>query len=112
MPTNEKVARRKLSLLELAKELHNVSKACKLIGYCHQQFYDIRRHSQAYGTEGLLKKRPDCKGIYRNPVAPVIEQAILDYSLTNPTSSLLRVAQRLALQGIHDASGADVNRLK
>ena len=33
MTTNEKVARRKLSLLELAKELNNVSKACKLIGW-------------------------------------------------------------------------------
>ncbi|MCX0435645.1 IS481 family transposase, partial [Aeromonas veronii] len=33
MTTNEKVVRRKLSLLELAKELNNVSKACKLIGY-------------------------------------------------------------------------------
>ncbi|MFQ2052700.1 hypothetical protein ACK335_06485 [Aeromonas veronii] len=32
MTTNEKVARRKLSLLELAKELNNVSKVCKLIG--------------------------------------------------------------------------------
>ncbi len=29
MTTNEKVAPRKLSLLELAKELNNVSKACK-----------------------------------------------------------------------------------
>lgn len=37
MTTNEKVARRKLSLLELAKELNNVSKACKLIGYSRQQ---------------------------------------------------------------------------
>ncbi len=43
MTTNEKVARRKLSLLELAKELNNVSKACKLIGYSRQQFYEIRR---------------------------------------------------------------------
>ncbi|MFM5201288.1 hypothetical protein ACET99_13280 [Aeromonas caviae] len=32
MTTNEKVARRKLSLLELAKELNNVSKACKCSG--------------------------------------------------------------------------------
>ena len=44
MTTNEKVARRKLSLLELAKELNNVSKACKLIGYSRQQFYEIRRN--------------------------------------------------------------------
>jgi len=33
MATNEKVARRKLSLLEFAKELNNAGKACKLIGY-------------------------------------------------------------------------------
>ncbi len=46
MTTNEKVARRKLSLLELAKELNNVSKACKLIGYSRQQFYEIRRNYQ------------------------------------------------------------------
>ncbi len=30
MTTNEKVARRKLSLLELTKELNNVSKACNV----------------------------------------------------------------------------------
>lgn len=29
----EKVARRKLSLLELAADVGNVSKACKLVGY-------------------------------------------------------------------------------
>ena len=52
MTTNEKVARRKLSLLELAKELNNVSKACKLIGYSRQQFYEIRRNYQTYGAEG------------------------------------------------------------
>ena len=34
MTTNEKAARRKLSLLELAGELNNVNKACKLIGFC------------------------------------------------------------------------------
>ncbi|GFK94965.1 hypothetical protein NNJEOMEG_02813 [Fundidesulfovibrio magnetotacticus] len=33
MTNGEKVARRKLALLELAKELGNVSSACKLIGY-------------------------------------------------------------------------------
>ncbi len=54
MTTNEKVARRKFSLLELAKELNNVSKACKLIGYSRQQFYEIRRNYQTYGAEVQL----------------------------------------------------------
>jgi hypothetical protein len=29
----DKIARRKLSLLQLAQELGNVSKACKIVGY-------------------------------------------------------------------------------
>jgi len=53
MTTKDKVARRKLSLLELAAELSNVSRACKLIGYSRQQFYEIRRNFQTYGADGL-----------------------------------------------------------
>ncbi len=69
MTTNEKVACRKLSWLELAKEHNNVSKACKLIGYSRQQFYEIRRNYQTYGTESLIGKLPGCKGAYPNRVA-------------------------------------------
>ncbi|GKQ61889.1 hypothetical protein KAM338_20660 [Aeromonas caviae] len=93
MTTYEKVARHKLSLLEPAKELNNVSKACKLIGYSRQQFYEIRRNYQTYGAEGLRDKLPGCKGAHPNRVALEIEQAILDYSLTRPTHGPLRVAQ-------------------
>ena len=38
MTTKVKIARRKLSLLELASELSNVSRACKVMGYYHQEF--------------------------------------------------------------------------
>ncbi len=93
------------SHLELAKELNNVSKACKLIGYSRQQFYEIRRNYQTYGAEGLLDKLPGCKGAHPNRVAPEIEQAILDYSLTRPTHGPLRVEQELALQGINVSAG-------
>ncbi len=50
MTINKKIARRKFSLLELAKELNNVSKACKLIGYSRQQFYEICRNYQSYSA--------------------------------------------------------------
>lgn len=56
MTTTEKVVRRKLSLLELA----NVSKACKVMGYSRQQFYEIRRNYQTYRADGLLDKIPRC----------------------------------------------------
>lgn len=46
MTTKDKVARRKLSLLELASDMNNVSKACRIMGYSRQQFYEIRRNYQ------------------------------------------------------------------
>ncbi len=58
MTTEEKIARRKQSLLELAQELRNVSRACKVMGYSRQQFYEIRRNYQTYGSAGLLDKLP------------------------------------------------------
>ena len=56
MTAEKKVARRKLSLLELATDLNNVSKACKVMGYSRQQFYEIRRNFQTFGAEGLLDR--------------------------------------------------------
>ena len=41
MTSQDKIARRKLSLLELAQDLNNVSKACKVMGCFRQQFYEI-----------------------------------------------------------------------
>ena len=42
MTTQEKVARRKLSLLELTKELDNISRACKVMDYSRQQFSNVQ----------------------------------------------------------------------
>ena len=79
MTTETKIARRKLSLLQLAAELSNVSKACKIIGYSRQQFYEIRRNYQMYGAEGLIDRLPGPKGPHPNRVDKAIEKAILDY---------------------------------
>jgi hypothetical protein len=47
----EKVARRKRRVLELATELGNVSKACRVMGYSRQHFCEIRRNLQTFGAE-------------------------------------------------------------
>lgn len=105
MTTGKKVARRKLSLLELATELGNVSKACKIMGYSRQQFYEIRRNFQTHGSEGLLDRLPGPRGPHPNRVDEHVETAILDYSLKNPTHGPVRVAQDLVLQGIQVSAG-------
>jgi hypothetical protein len=43
----------KLSLLDLASDLGNVSKACKVISYSRQQFYEFRRKLPTYGADGV-----------------------------------------------------------
>jgi hypothetical protein len=90
MTTEQKAARRKLSLLELASDLNNVSKACQVMGYSRQQFYEIRRNYQTFGAEGLLDKLPGTRGPHPNRVSPEIEQAILEHSLKHPTHGPLR----------------------
>jgi transposase InsO family protein len=105
MTTETKIARRKLSLLQLAAELTNVSKACKIMGYSRQQFYEIRRNYQTYGADGLIDRLPGPKGPHPNRVDKAIEKAILDYSLRHPSHGCLRVAQQLALEGVQVSSG-------
>jgi len=46
--------RRKLSLLQLAQELKNVSKACELMGYHRDTFYEVRRAFQVGGVAALV----------------------------------------------------------
>ena len=105
MTTKDKVARRKLSLLQLASELENVSKACRIMGYSRQQFYEIRRNYQTYGADGLIDRLPGPRGPHPNRVAKEVEEAILAHSLDHPTHGALRVAQELVLKGIQVSSG-------
>ena len=46
MSASSQRTKRKLSLLQLAEELGNVSKACQLMGYHRDSFYEIKRAFQ------------------------------------------------------------------
>ena len=105
MTTDQRIARRKLSLLELAQDLGNVSRACKLVGYSRQQFYEIRRNYQTYGAAGLVDKVKGPRNPHPNRVAPEIEEAILGHALEHPTHGPMRVAHELALRGLQVSSG-------
>ena len=95
----EKIARRKLSLLQVAQELGNVSKACRIVGYSRQQFYEIRRNFQVHGADGLLDQLPGARGPHPNRVPAPVEKAILAHALEHPTHGAQRVAERADAQG-------------
>ena len=105
MTSEKKVARRNLSLLELASDLDNVSKACKLMGYSRQQFYEIRRNFQTFGADGLIDRTPGARGPHPNRVPADIEAAILEHALAHPCHGATRVEQELRLKGVQVSSG-------
>ena len=105
MTSEQKVARRKLSLLELAQELGNVSRACQVMGYSRQQFYEIRRNFQTYGAQGLIDRLPGTRGPHPNRVSAAIEQAVLDHAVAHPCHGALRVEQELRMRGLQVSSG-------
>jgi transposase InsO family protein len=93
--------RRKLSLLQLAEELGNVSKACQIMGYHRDTFYEVKRAFQVGGVAALVEEKRGPRGPHPNRVSQEVEQKILDYALAFPTQGAQRVANELRLQGVN-----------
>ncbi len=100
MTAQSQSTKRKLSLLQLAEELGNVSKACKLMGYHRDTFYEVRRAFQIGGVAALVDERRGPRNPHPNRVSGEVEQKILDYALRFPTHGAQRVSNELRLQTI------------
>ena len=59
--TNEKLAHRRLPVLELAERLGNVTEACRRGGIGHTNLYDWKRRFQLEGLDGLKGLPPIAK---------------------------------------------------
>lgn len=95
----QKIVKPKIGLLELAKQLGNVSVACKAIGYSRDTFY---RYKQLYeqGGESALIEISRKKPILKNRVSQMIEQAVIDYAVEYPAYGQLRASIGLKQKGI------------
>ena len=99
--TSSQGIKRKLSLLALAEELDNVSKACRLMGFHRDTFYEVRRAFQVGGVAALVEQKRGPRGPHPNRVAPEIEERILELALEKPTYGAQRIANELRLQGLN-----------
>lgn len=99
MKAEEKIARQRLSVLELAKVLGNVSQACKQRGMHRSQFYEFKRRFQTHGLEGL-KDLPPIPKSHPMTTSDEVVAKILELSLEHPKWGCVRLCSELKLEGI------------
>jgi len=94
-----KLARSRLSVLELAKELGNVAEACRQRGLDRTSFYEWKRRFQTQGFEGL-KDLPPIHKSHPQTTPPETVERIKALALAHPAYGCNRQEAMLALEGV------------
>ena len=96
---NQNVIKHKTGLLNLAAELGNISRACRIMGFSRDTFYRYQAARDAGGVEALFevsRRKPNLK----NRVDEMTEQAVCEFALAFPAHGQLRASNELRKKGI------------
>lgn len=96
---NQNVIKHKTGLLNLAAELGNISKACKMMGFSRDTFYRYQAARDAGGVEALFevsRRKPNLK----NRVEEATEAAVVTFAIDFPAYGQTRASNELRKKGI------------
>ena len=93
-----KLAHRRMTVLELAQRLGNVSEACRRGGMDRTSFYDWKRRFELHGLEGLKDLPPIHKSHPQTTPVEVVER-IVELALEHPAYGCNKYEALLALEG-------------
>lgn len=99
--------KKKIRFLELAKEIGNITKAARIMGYHVSTYYNLKKIYDLYGEEGL---RNHLRGGVR--LIENIEEEVLNISNLNPKYGTLRISNELKASGIKVSKGSVYSILK
>ncbi|SUI04639.1 regulator [Salmonella enterica subsp. indica] len=107
--TTNPVIKHKAGLLNLAEELSNVSKACKIMGVSRDTFYRYRELADEGGVDALINRSRRAPNL-KNRTDEATEQAVIDYAVAFPAHGQHRTSNELRKQGVF-ISGSGVRSI-
>lgn len=97
--TTNSIIKHKVGLLNLAEELQNVSKACKVMGVSRDTFYRYQEMAEQGGVDALINRSRRVPNL-KNRVDEVTEKAVIDYAIEFPAYGQVRASNELRKQGV------------
>lgn len=99
MTAEKKIAQNRLTLLQVAEKLRNVSEACRRGNVSRSQFYEYKRAFQERGFDGLVDRPPIPKS-FPNETPAEVREKVVKLSIEHPAWGQGHVSDQLRLAGV------------
>ena len=107
--TNNQIIKHKVGLLNLAEELQNVSRACKVMGVSRDTFYRYQELVKSGDIDALINKSRRVPNL-KNRVDDATKQAVIDFAIQYPAYGQHRASNELRKKGVF-VSGSGVRSI-